>query len=298
MYFAKIIKKHGVLKTLRLGSAELKYRYYDYIHRNEREYADPSPEELTYVERSMLEEGLDLCCIDVNKYEFDDFKEAFRFPHDYHGGPFSGHWNEKIFEHYISYILLNLYDYKKEDCYIDVAASGSPWALLLRKNIGFSAYAIDLNIQKPYSDIPYYLSGDATATSFPPSSVKGISLHCAYEMFAGTDDINALKEFARILVPGGKIILVPLYMHTHYCCYSSPEFFGKNYTDNHAKSYLRRGICGVPSSRKYDVGRLKDRVLKTAQEVNLVPKIYSLRNQRQASPEIYCHFVLELRKSQ
>jgi ubiquinone/menaquinone biosynthesis C-methylase UbiE len=58
-------------------------------------------------------------------------------------------------------------------------------------------------------------------------------------MFMGADDTNLLKEMARILKPGGKVVILPLYLHTQYCAYSTPEYFGKGYSDLTAREYIR-----------------------------------------------------------
>ena len=89
---------------------------------------------------------------------------------------------------------------------------------------GKNAYAIDLEFAQEYRGLMYYLEDDATATSFASSSVAGMSLQCAYEMFRRDDDVELLVEARRILREGAKLVITPLYMHTHYCAYATPEF--------------------------------------------------------------------------
>jgi hypothetical protein len=115
-------------------------------------------------------------------------------------------------------------------------------------------------------------------------------------MFMGQDDTRFIQELARILKVGGKVVILPLYMHTHYCAYSTPEYFGKSYSDPAAKEYVRLDCSGVPSSRKYDPLKLKERVLDAIIAAGLRYKVLVLRNKNELGKSIYCHFILEIEK--
>lgn len=160
-----------------------------------------------------------------------------------------------------------------------------------------SAFAIDLApVGEAYRDLPYYRSENATQSGFADSSVRGVSLHCAYEMFMGNDDTQLITELARILQPGGKAVILPLYMHTQYCAYATPDYFGKGYADPGAKEYIRFDSYGIPSSRKYDAPTLQQRVLKPIQTAGLHYRLLALRNKEALGSAIYCHFILEIEK--
>jgi ubiquinone/menaquinone biosynthesis C-methylase UbiE len=113
-------------------------------------------------------------------------------------------------------------------------------------------------------------------------------------MFLGSDDIDLVREMARILRPGGKLVVAPLYMHTHYCSYSTPEYYGKGYSDPEAKEYVRVDCFGVPSSRKYDAKALMARVLKSIESLGMSYRLFALRNKEELGENIYCHFILEI----
>lgn len=193
--------------------------------------------------------------------------------------------------------MLDLMAYEKSDIYIDVAAASSPWAQKLRDRQNVAAHAIDLcAVDKAYQHLPYYRIENATKTTFADASVAGASLQCAFEMFMHTDDTNFILEAARILKPGGKVIVLPLYMHTHYCAYATPEYFGKGYQDVGAKEYVRLDCNGVPSSRKYDAQQLKLRVLDPIIANGMRYRLHALRNKTELGSNIYCHFILEIEK--
>ena len=130
--------------------------------------------------------------------------------------------------------------FDQQNIYVDVAAAGSPWAQALRERKNINAYAIDLcEIGKAYRHLDI-----TTEWRMPPppplpmAPFQAASLHCAYEMFMGQDDTKLINELARILKPGGKVVILPLYMHTHYCACSTPEYFGKGYSDPIATAIL------------------------------------------------------------
>jgi|SaaInlStandDraft_4_1057021.scaffolds.fasta_scaffold32069_3 hypothetical protein len=95
---------------------------------------------------------------------------------------------------------------------------------------------------------------------------------------------------------GGKAIILPLYMHTHHCGYSSAEHHGKGFADDEAKEYVRRDCSGTPFSRKYDVNLLKSRILDTIELLGMSYKISILRNKEEFRDNIYCHFILGIEK--
>jgi hypothetical protein len=256
-------------------------------------YAAPTPAELARIEKDLGALGVVVHDYFTPADAFETFRKAEYFPPDYHGGPPGGVWDEKLLEHLITSQMLGLTDFRPDDIYVDVAASSSPWANVLRERFGITAYAIDLEVNPLYQNLPFYRAENATATSFADASVRGASLHCAYEMFLGEDDVDLLKEMARILKPGGKMVILPLYMHTHYCAYSTPEYYGKGYSDPEAKEYVRLDGCGVPSSRKYDAKALVERVLRRIESLGMSYKLFALRN-KEVGKNVYCHFILEV----
>lgn len=288
--------RNGIRETLRLIMNELRFHVLALHSWKADLYKNPTDNELKEIELSLSAVGEVLYDYSCNPDEFDRFKRRFPFPADYHGGDRTGYWNEKLFEHFLSGTLLGIDCYTSDDVFVDVAAGSSPWTLILRETSGIAAYAIDLEVGESFRLSDCYLQEDATMTSFKTNSVKGIALHCAFEMFAGDSDSRAIAEFARILKPGGKAVIVPLYMHTHDCTYSSAEFWGRGYGDPGSREYVRRDTRNIPCSRKYSFKTLRTRVLDPARLHGLTTRLYVVRNSWQLSPEIYCHFVLELEK--
>lgn len=283
--------KHAI-RNLKLKSGYTRWKF-----RHVPVYSNPTASELDLIERDLMALGIALHDYAPSPNEFKKFQNKAWFPSDYHGGANSGVWDEKLLEHWISSERLGVMDFKPEDVFVDVAACGSPWVQALRERKGVRAFAIDLcEAGNSYRNLPYYRIENATATSFSDASVSGASLHCAYEMFMGQDDTLLIGELARILKPGGKAIVLPLYMHTHYCAYSTSDYFGKGYSDPQAKEYVRLDCFGIPSSRKYSASKLKERVINPILSNGLRYRLLVLRNKGEFGTGIYCHFILEIEK--
>lgn len=293
------IRRHGFKGSLRklLIKINNKSGYTKWRFQKAPVYANPTESELAIIETDLTQLGVKLYDHTPSPEKFKLFQQEGWFSPNYHGGQNSAVWDEKLLEHWLASEMLGLMHYDSQEIYIDIAAAGSPWAKTLRGRKNIFAYAIDLcEIGDDYKDLPYYRIENATATSFTDSSVKGVSLHCAYEMFMGSDDTRLIVELMRILQPGGKAVILPLYMHTHYCAYATAEYFGKGYSDASAKEYVRLDCSGVPSSRKYDAKKLKERVLEPIEAHGMQYRIHVLRNKHDFGQGVYCHFILEIEK--
>ena len=261
------------------------------------EYKNPNETELIEIEKRLVHLGINCKHYSVDSVAFHNFQVSLDFPFDYHGGKESGVWNEKLLEHFVAWDLLELGRNNRFVPYIDVAGGASPWAKLLR-NKGLEAYSVDLQVAHQYSGVNYYRKEDATKSSFAKESVGSVSLQCAYEMFIGDNDKELLVELMRILKPGGRAVILPLYMHTHPCYYQTPDFFKKTYGDVGAKGYVRRNCWGIPASRKYSPETLKERVVNLAVELGFKASVLVLHSKETIADDIYLHFIFVLEKGE
>lgn len=259
------------------------------------EYKSPTSQELANIEGELRALGIDAVDYVASPEGFREFSATAGFSRDYHGGLDAGVYLEKIFEHFVAWDLLGLKGEDRRKPYLDIASAASPWAKLLREK-GIEAYSIDLEKSSQFADLTYYLEGDATAAPFTAASIGSASLQCAFEMFQGDADTRLIHELARILRPGGRVVISPLYMHTHPCFYQSPEHYGRGITDEGAARYVRRSANRVPSSRKYSAATLVARVWEPALAVGLHPRLHVLRNGSTIGEGIYLHFILVLDK--
>jgi SAM-dependent methyltransferase len=257
------------------------------------EYRGPSDAELEAIEQDLLSKGIPVESYSADTAAFARFRRQIPFPPDYHGGIEGGVYEEKLLEHFVAWELLGL---SRGQRYLDVAGATSPWAHLLNDQ-GVEAYAVDLYFSPDLAARGCYVIADATSTPFPTGFLDAASAQCAYEMFEGDSDIRLLAEISRLLRPGGKFVVLPLYMHTHPCYYQTPDYWGAHRGDPGAKAYVRRDTWGVPASRKYSAETLYSRVIHNARKVGLGPRVLVLRNKREFGADIYLHFILVLDKA-
>lgn len=256
-------------------------------------YRAPDAAQLNQIELALAALGMPATDYRVDVDAFAIFRARFQFSADYHGGARGGVYVEKLLEHFVAWDLLELAARPDRWPYVDIAGASSPWVRLLREQ-GLEAFAIDLAPDPLLAALPYVLKGDATASPFTDASLGGASLQCAYEMFAGDADTRLLAELARVLRPGGRAVISPLYLHTEACYYQSPEYYGHEVGDAGARRYLRPDAWDVAASRKYSPQTLVERVLCPAQTAGLVPGLHVLRNGAAFGPGVYLHFILTL----
>jgi SAM-dependent methyltransferase len=258
-------------------------------------YSAPDENDLEKIEAELIANAI---CLEDYRVDPADVKQFFA---DFHFGPrfYGGKgilYTEKVLEHFIAF-QLGVKRMPIGGQYLDIASCNSPWAMILRSK-GYRADALDLEPSLEFSHLPYYHVMDATQMTLPDSSVDCASLQCALEMFIQDADIRLIGELRRILKPGGRVIIVPLYLHRRYCGYCTPEYWRcKQYHDPDAKLYVSRRGFGVPFSRKYDVAQLKRRLIDPIQNNGMSYSLHALRNGPVIDPAIYCHFILEIRKN-
>jgi hypothetical protein len=162
---------------------------------------------------------------------------------------------EKCMEHYLVYRHLNI---APGQSYVDVAASGSPWATLLRKR-GIEAYRLDMDYPPGIHGID--IGADAGNTALPAGFASVLSAQCAYNCFMGDADIRFLKEASRLLRPNGRYGIVPLCLDETFFVTRSPFMIVNNFaTDPGARCVWRDDEHRVHFSRHYSPEAFKERV--------------------------------------
>lgn len=257
-------------------------------------YRPPDAEALKRIEEDLLRLGMPVGSLEIERPGYEAFLARFPFPDAYPGSAEPAIRDEKRLEHYVAWLLATPESPKRQP-YLDVAACGSPWVSLLRSR-GVAATAIDLDPPPGSAGEAHYEQQDATRMRYESGSIGSASLQCAFEMFHGDQDTRLVVELARVLRPGGRAVILPLYMHTHACHYHTPEYAGRSLGDFGSTAYLRPDCWGIPASRKYDATSLRCRVWDPARAAGLVPSLLVLRNREQVLPGTYLHFVLVLDK--
>lgn len=129
--------------------------------------------------------------------------ERFPCAHPWSPAPY---YYEKKLQYYLSAAVLRL---TREDRLVDVASQGSAFPGYAKRIVGCDVYRQDL-IYPPGR--ARYLPGDASAMPVPDGFFTAMTLHCSFEHFEGDSDIRFIREAARVLRPGGRVCIVPLYL--------------------------------------------------------------------------------------
>jgi len=203
---------------------------------------------------------------------------------------------EKCLEHYLSTRECRL---QTGDVLVDVAAAGSPYAQALN-NRGITAYSLDLSY--PPGMHGSRIGADATQSGLPNAFADALTLHCAYECFMGDADTLLLSEAARILKPGGRLFITPLYIDDSFYNITSPFCDQVNVKiDPGAERVWRDDQWKEPFSRHYSATAFVERVWSqlpnslsgTILFHSCIPQLMS----RYPGQTIYCLFALLCRKA-
>lgn len=221
--------------------------------------------------------------------DFTRFLGECGYPSRYYQG--SGtNYVEKCLEHFLSYKVL---DIGKNDVYIDLGSDGSPFPGYLRDAVGCQVFVNDLSYPAGITD-GWRIGSDAACLPLPDQSISKATLHCALEHFEGDADYRLITELGRVLKPGGKACIAPLYLHTEYVGLTDPmvDRTGQAW-DPAMKPVFLKGH-GQRQGRFYDVPQYVKRF--RAQSATLKPTLYSVANLADVAPDLWCDWILTLEK--
>ena len=185
----------------------------------------------------------------------------------------------KLVEYYLSYRWLDL---KSDDTYIDIAAQDCPFAFFVQSHFGCEVYRQDL----------YYMAkgihgtdigGNASRIPLKTGSVSGMSLHNSLEHFEGRSDIRFFREAQRLLRPGGRLLVVPLFIRDEYSTVNDA-----GWVDEDGVKHLW-GV-GARFARWYDPAQFKTRIIDNSNKLDL--HLYHVDNAAEVDPSCYPYFAL------
>lgn len=197
---------------------------------------------------------------------------------------------EKFLEHHISVDLLRL---KTSGTLVDVASCRSYFPAIMRKR-GFRVIAQDLSYPPGlYGDT---LGGDAAAMDLPESSIDGITLHCSFEHFEGDADSRFVSTIVRLLKPGARAVILPLYLSETFVNETDPLVSaGRVSIDEGAALAASFGYTNR-FGRHYDAGALEGRVIVPARAAGLNVAIIRVLGASAVSNACYVHYALVLER--
>ena len=232
----------------------------------------------------------------VDRADYDRYVIAARYEDfdPYYRGGMSGdldHRVEKLLQHYISLSLLGI---QSDELYMDVASNTSPMRHIVKRLYNVPVYSLDLSY--PPGIDGELIGADAGAMPVKDGFASKMTLHCAFEHFACGADSRFVKECARVLRPGGKVCVIPLYLLPQYCVRVDPTIEGDisvSDTEGAKKVYVRG--YKVDYGRFYSPESFRRRILEQA--TGLTFTAYRILGLEQFAPDyVYSNFALVIEK--
>lgn len=134
-----------------------------------------------------------------------------------------GSYDDPNYKKSLEYFLtLELIDFRETDTYIDIGSWFSPFPELIRSRVE-KVYCQDLAYRQGfYQD---QIGCSAAHIPLPDQSVDSMTLHCTFEHFEKNTDTLFIREAQRLLKPGGKCFIVPLYLDRDFINLTDPSLF-------------------------------------------------------------------------
>jgi len=198
---------------------------------------------------------------------------------------------EKSLEHYLAFKLLEL---NKDDVYIDIANNNSPVPEIYSSLSRCIAYRQDMIF--PAGIHGNTLGGNASELPVCDNFASKMALHCSFEHFEGESDIHFIHEARRVLSPGGKLCILPLYLFNQFAIQLDPDALPSEGMDfeTDATLYLFKDGFRTRHARFYDIAHLKERICKNLGDLQL--KIFYIVNEDRVNPHCYVKFVALIEK--
>jgi len=193
---------------------------------------------------------------------------------------------EKSVEHFVAQHLLQL---NPTDVYIDIASEGSPVPEIYQRLYGCRTYAQDLSYEPGIHD--NRIGSNAASLPLPDGTATKIGLHCSFEHFEDDADSSFIREAARVLRVGGKIVIVPLYLASRYAV-STDLLASQVKRVSFERDALVMAVRGWGNrhGRFYDPHHLASRVLGATAEI--VFRVLRIVNAKEIDETVYARFVL------
>jgi SAM-dependent methyltransferase len=248
-----------------------------------------SPGVVESVRRKLVETGVptEEYAIDVERFE--RFRQqadyAARYP-DYYGARMA----EKHLEHFVTHELLGL---STEDVVIDIASEDSPVPDIFARITGAQTYWQDIQYEPGING--RRIGGDACNLPLPDGFATAAALTCSLEHFERNADTLLCGELGRVLRPGGRLVIAPLYMFPEPVTQTDPVYSAQADVPFDAGTIYCAKDWRNRHGRFYSPETLRERVLGPLQAVfDCTVKV--ITNWQQISDHTYLRFALFCRR--
>jgi SAM-dependent methyltransferase len=260
---------------------------------------DISPKAQARIAEQFADAGITVETLDVKDHA-GRFAEWLRH-HEYEGeyrryaGELEHCLQEKALEHFLSVVIA---EPREGMTAVDVGSCRSVVPRILRRAHGVRCLEQDLSY--PEGVEGDRVGGSADAMPLEDGSVDFMTLHCTFEHFEGGADKGFMKECGRVLRPGGRTVILPLYLNATHCNVTGVPDPGQRSDigwDPEADHY-----CQIPEwedrfGRHYSVRALIDRVIEPARRAGLHPRVIRVVNWEAVDPRLWLRWVLVLERA-
>ncbi len=197
---------------------------------------------------------------------------------------------EKYLEHFVS---LDLMKPRPREVLIDIACMESPFSEIAAELYGLETYRQDLIFATGIHGRE--IGGNAAALPVPDQFADHLTLHCSFEHFEGDSDSRFIREAARVLKPGGKLCILPLYTAASYAIQTHARGWRRFRAPFEPGDtvYVAR-FWGPPFARFYDATSFVRRVVEHLGDLRL--RIFRLTNVDEAGKGCYLRYIALLEK--
>lgn len=212
----------------------------------------------------------------VERY-YPDWRETF------------GHLrHKKLVEFSISFALLAP---QPDDVFMDAAGGGYTYVRTLAcKKKYLQDLRISPQLKSDLGDEVECIESDAGDIALPDRSLGKISCHHAFEHFRSDSDRRFISEVQRLLAPGGRCCIVPIFIATRYVEVTNALAFDRKY-DRRSKRIMDptatiAGGSQVAYARIYDLEAFQERVLRQIDLEAFKVRLLQVRMDGQTVPDL------------
>ena len=122
--------------------------------------------------------------------------------------------HKKLIELFATHYILNP---GRDDSYMDAAGGFNTYIHRIECNKKYiQSIIISEQLRRFFGEGIDYIQSDAAQIPLPDSSLDKISCHHSFEHFQGNSDSDFITEIQRLLRPGGKCCIIPLFIADRY----------------------------------------------------------------------------------
>jgi SAM-dependent methyltransferase len=196
---------------------------------------------------------------------------------------------QKTLEYYAPLSLLGI---TADTILVDVASATSYYPHVIRQMYGCRVYRQDLIYSRGvHADS---IGGDATDMPLADDCVDIITMHNSLDNFEGRADERLLPECERVLVPGGLLCIVPLFVDEVTVNRCDPFRTGPNAPWDETAVRVWEPDSGYDFGRSYGYDDFEHRILANMGGLELI--VYHVTNCAEVDPKVNVHFIAIFRK--